>query len=250
MTGPRPLRPLPSRPRPGLRPAGFALACSLAAGALAFASAGAHAQGATDSTSAPAVAVTSVEDANPALSLVPLRPQTEIAASVSAARADVSAVDAELAPARQRAVLAKGRLAIQKEELETIQTRQKVAKQAKQEAEVATLKTQAELKKREIAYLTRTEDAELADVNRLEAERDAANARVAMYERELELAMLRTSPNVTGADPRLTDLVKRTLEAQKTAADKAADAAARAKALAERQLTQLKALGKLSAPVK
>ena len=228
--------------------AGTILAVSaLAATGLALSAA--CAQGATDSTSA-AAPVASVEEANPSLGLIPLRPQGEITTSINAAKVDVGAIEIELAPARERAVVARGRLNIQRGELQTTESRMKLAKQIKNAAEMATLRPAIDKDKREVAYLARTEDAMRADVSRLEAERDAAKATVAMYERELELAMLRTSPGITGADPRFPDLVRRTLEAMKAAADRRADAAPGAKAVAERQITQLKALDRMAAPVK
>jgi len=208
-----------------------------------------RAQGATDSSST-TTAVTSVEESNPSLGLVPTRPQGEITADINAAKAEASASEASLAPARERAVIAKGRLNIQKEELQTLETRMKLAKQIKNGSEMATLKVSIDKARRQLAYLARTEEAMRADVDRLEAEREAAKATITMFERELELQMLRNSPGIAGVDPRFPDLVRRTLDAQKSAADKRADAAARARSVAERQLTQLKALDKMAAPAK
>lgn len=226
----------------------FHAGAALVLGLVVLAPAAALAQGATDSTTTPAVS--GVEEANPALALIPLRPQAEITADINAAKADVAAAEDDLVPARSRAVVAKGQLNIQKGEIETLEARTKLAKQTKNEGELATLKASMDAMKRKLAYLARTEEAMRADVDRLEATRDAARATTTMYERELELAMLRTSAAVTGADPRLADLVRRTLEAQRTAADRHADAAARAKTAAQQQLDQLKALEKLSAPAK
>lgn len=241
MTGTRSSRPLPA-----LRPALLAL---VLAGTCALPPVAANAQGATESSN-PSLAISTVEEANPALALVPLRPQDEIAASIAAAREKTSASDAELEQARRRSVAAKGQLKIKREEQQTTQARYKVARQMQNTAEVASLKLQLDREKREIDYLSRTEETAVADVDRLEAERNTSNARAAAYERERELAALRTAPGVTGPDARLTNLVRRTLEAMKLAADRGADASARAKRVAEKRLSQLKALEKMAPPAK
>ena len=174
---------------------------------------------------------------------------------------------------------ADGRARIMKEEMEATRVRRDVARQANDAASLAQLEQAYQRQDRERAYLEDLRDALRADIERQDAEREAAASRTRALELELRVVQRNrelTSPPrgssstrtaATGAPApsaaasatpapapsaaALTQyraLLRDMLEAQRLAAGRWATAAQRRQLLAERRIRQLDALTRLTAP--
>jgi len=213
------------------------------------------------------------------LSVYVPRNESEVQRLLGDSRDAEQSVLNEVERTRKLAQDADGRARIMKEELEATRVRRDVARQSKDAATMAALEQAFQRQDRERAYLEDLRDALRADIERQNAERDAAASRTRALELELRVVVRNrelTSPQhgssgtrgatgTTGATsataatttaPAPTaaalaeyrGLLRDMLEAQREAAGRWATAAERRQLLAERKIKQLDALTRLAAP--
>ena len=168
---------------------------------------------------------------------------------------------------RKLALDADGRARIMKEEMEATRVRRDVARQAGDAAALAQLEQAYQRQDRERAYLEDLRDALRADIERQDAEREAAASRTRALELEVRVVQRNrelTSPPHGSSSTRgvattapapsaealhqYRVLLREMLEAQRLAAGRWATAAERRQLLAERKIRQLDALTRLAAP--
>ncbi len=186
----------------------------------------------------------------------------------------------EVESTRKLATEAEGRARIMKEELEATRVRRDVARRSKDAAAISELEAAFQRQDREHTYLEDLRDALRADIDRIDAEREAAASRSKALELELRVVQRHrvltnprrnepssssgagTTPDVRAAAANTPTsvtpspgeiahyctLMRDMLDAQRDAAGRWATAADRRRSLAERKIRQLDALTRLSAP--
>jgi hypothetical protein len=184
------------------------------------------------------------------LSVYVPRQESEISRLAGDARAMQRSAESEIDEARNLATEADGRVRITSEEIETTKTRRDVARKAKDEAARAELEATLKRQSSEKAYLERLRDALRADADRLEADREASQARVKALDLELEVARSYVQVGSPSATPEMVtqyrQSLQRMLDAQKNSAEHWKDASEKRRQVADRRLKQLQSLSKLS----
>ena len=213
------------------------------------------------------------------LSVYVPRNESEVQRLAADSRDTEAGMTQELEKTRTLATAAEGRARIMKEEQEATRVRRDVARKSKDAAATAELEAAYVRQDREQSYLEDLRNALRADIDRIEAEREAAASRTKAL--ELELRVVQRYREITNRDRKSSgadakggagaaseartaattaeaptpgqtaeyrSLLRDMLDAQRDAAGRWSTAAARRQALAEKKIKQLDAYTRLTAP--
>jgi hypothetical protein len=188
------------------------------------------------------------------LSIYPPRDPDEVRRLLDSARSFRQSAENEVTQSRTLAEAADGRVRIMDEELKTTKTRLDVAKNMKNEVDRGRLEKDARQQDSEKKYLVRLRDVLKADADRLDSDREAADARVKALELEVDMAAAQSqlslaNPATESDISSYKNVLEQMLKAQKTAAELGMMASDKRKQVADRRLKQLDALSKLSSKV-
>jgi hypothetical protein len=187
------------------------------------------------------------------LLLVPIRPLEAIRADVNRARqVGLAALDARGA-AEELNLRSDAHIEAQKQAIDQLNARLKVAKDAKREAETVGLEVEKKAAERAKELLERRKALREAEIDLARAGQDLATAAERAYGLEAELAGQRAAAGVADGGTAgsvsgrrvLREIEKRTLEAMKSMAEREISHAERGKRLAERRLEVMEAQVKL-----
>jgi hypothetical protein len=180
------------------------------------------------------------------------RGESAIENSLNFARSLSKEASNDLLDAQRREIDGKGRLKILVEELKTSKTRRDVAKKTKDESQRRDFVDAVKQQEQERKYLEQMSQTLETNRERLESDRAAGDAYVKALEMELDVARKHSQLNISVSQPTsleisaYTDMLRKMLDAQRTAADQWVSAGELRKQVAERQLRQLQTLNKLS----
>ena len=179
------------------------------------------------------------------IDVIPARSADRIKAELEAARAADHEADARIAEASSRRAQTKALIEAKKQEASGVDTRLKLAKKGKQEADKASLEAEKRVVERQREFLDRRDALHSAEFDRAKAAKLLAQADQKALEMELQLAGRRAErAQVAGKDATATlthdevihELERRTLEAQRQRAEAAKDVASRDQDIARRRL--------------
>jgi hypothetical protein len=178
------------------------------------------------------------------------RSQQDIQQLIETSKSLQRGAQEEIDDAKQIAQEADGRAKVMSEELETSQTKLKVAKTSKDKTASAELDGTIKRQKHELDYLQKLRAAASTDADRLKSEQSAVAARQKSLELELDVAKqhaaLGAGTPSADAEAKYRAQLRNLLEAQRTAADRSSDAAKLLKSVADKRLKQLSSLAKIS----
>ena len=229
-----------AKPTPAPAPAA-APAPTQAAPAPAAAAAPAPAAGAPASPTAGR----SVAEALGFIDVIPARSANRIKVELEAARAADKEADARITEASSRRAQTKGLIEAKKQEEAGVETRLKLAKKGKQEADKASLEAEKRVIERQKEFLEKRDALHSAEFDRAKAAKLLAMADQKALEMELQLNERRAErARVAGSDATATlthdevihQLERKTLEAQRQRAEAAKDVASRDQDIARRRL--------------
>jgi hypothetical protein len=201
----------------------------------------------------PAAGQTTTATIDSFLVLVPRRSVDDIRADIGRARRDGRAALDARGTAAELNLRSDALIADQKQLIERLDARLKVAKDAKREAEVVGLEVEKKTAERAKELLEKRKALREAEIDLAKAGQELAAAAERAYGLEAELASQRAAAGVSdGGTSRsvsgrriLREVEKRTLEEMKSMAEREIDYAERGKRLAERRLEVLEAQVKL-----
>jgi hypothetical protein len=177
--------------------------------------------------------------------VIPARSAARIRVELDAARAADREADAWIGEASSRRAQTKALIEAKKQEEAGVDTRMKLAKKGKQEADKAALEAEKRVVERQREFLERRDALHSAEFDRAKAAKLLALADQKALEMELQLAERRTErTRVAGKDATaalthdevIHELERRTLEAQRQRAEAAKDVASRDQDIARRRL--------------
>jgi hypothetical protein len=187
----------------------------------------------------------SVAEALGFIDVIPARSVDRIKIELQAAQAADREADARIAEASSRRSQTKALIEAKKQEASGVDTRMKLAKKEKQEADKASLEAEKRVIERQREFLERRDALHSAEFDRGKAAKLLAQADQKALEMELQLAGRRAErAQVAGKDATATlthdevihELERRTLEAQRQRAEAAKDVASRDQDIARRRL--------------
>jgi hypothetical protein len=187
----------------------------------------------------------SVAEALGFVDVIPARSADRIRVELDAARAADREADARIAEASSRRAETKTLIEAKKQEAAGVDTRLKLAKKDKQEADKASLEAEKRVVERQREFLERRDALHSAEFDRAKAAKLLALADQKALDMELQLAGRRAErAQVAGKDATATlthdevihELERRTLEAQRQRAEAAKDVASRDQDIARRRL--------------
>ena len=190
------------------------------------------------------------------LVVVPIRDTADLQRELGAALQARMQADTDRIRAERLRLSAKARIDRKNAEIQTIKNREKAAKNEKRGADVVGLEADRKAAEREKDLLARRESLREADVELGKKRAELADARRQALELELQLAVRRLEqvraghpggPAGASAEQVLSDLEKRTLEAQQREVEKSREVADRQKQIIQRRLQILQAQRKLIA---
>ena len=179
------------------------------------------------------------------LVVVPIRDTADLQRELGAALQSKIQADSDRARAERLRTSAKARIDRKNSEINAIKNREKVAKDQKRRADVIALEADRKAAEREKDLLQRRESLRESDIELGKKRGELADARRQALELELQLAIRRLEqqrsgntggPAAAGAEQVLSDLEKRTLEAQQKEVDKTREVADRQKQIIQRRL--------------
>jgi hypothetical protein len=187
----------------------------------------------------------SVAEALGFIDVIPVRSANRIKVELDAAQAADKEADARITEASSRRAQTKGLIEAKKQEEAGVETRLKLAKKIKQEADKASLEAEKRVIERQKEFLEKRDALHSAEFDRAKAAKLLAMADQKALEMELQLNERRTErARVAGSDATATlthdevihELERKTLEAQRQRAEAAKDVASRDQDIARRRL--------------
>ena len=190
------------------------------------------------------------------LVVVPIRDTTEIQREIGTAAQAKTQAENDRARAESLKQSARARIARKDAEIYTISSREKTAKNQKRSADLIAIQADKKAAEREKDLIQRRESLREADIELAKKRVELADARRQALELELQLALRRMDREQSGspggpagarAEQVLSDIEKRTLEAQQKAVERSKEVADRQKQIIQRRLQILEAQRKLIA---
>jgi hypothetical protein len=187
---------------------------------------------------------------------VPIRGTSDIQREIGAAAQAKTRADNDRVRAEGLKQSAKARIARKNAEIETIKTREKAAKNERRSADLMAIQADKKAAEREKDLIERRESLREADIELAKKRGELADARRQALELELQLSLRRLEYEHAGspggpagarAEQVLSDIEKRTLEAQQREVEKSKEVADRQKDIIQRRLQILEAQRKLIA---
>ena len=185
------------------------------------------------------------------IALVPLRPEAEIQAELDDARRDQRSAEGSVRLAEDLRSRAKARLDINKQDVQSIEARIKLARQEKDEARRVSLEAERARMRRDRELLEKREEMRSTEISTAKDAAELAKASIRALEAELALVGARgawldavasaDSSRALGGPARIQEAEKRTLEAQRERWRRTADLASAQAKLTERRLALQKA---------
>ena len=190
------------------------------------------------------------------LVVVPFRDTSDIQREIAAATQARMQADKDRARSESLKQSGIARIARKKGEIDALGTREKIAKSEKRSADLIAIQADKKAAEQETVLIERRESLREADIELAKKQGEQADARRQALELELQLALRRIDYKRAGtpggpagarAEQVLSDIEKKTLEAQQKEAEKSKDVADRQKQIIQRRLQILEAQRKLIA---
>jgi hypothetical protein len=187
---------------------------------------------------------------------VPIRDTTDIQREIGAAAQEKAQAATDRARAESLKQSAIARIARKNAEIKAIGDQEKTAKNEKRSADLVAIRVDKKAAEREKNLIERRQSLREADIELAKKQSELADARRQALELELQLAVRRIDYERAGtprgpagarAEQVLSDIEKRTLEAQQKEVEKSKEVADRQKTIIQRRLQILEAQRKLIA---